>query len=215
MQALIILGAGPHAQEMAEMVEQINRHAGAQVWNLLGFLVPETQLGLIGTRLGSGLSVLDTYAGLDDYPDASFALEYNCGAPEIGSDLLPRERVINLVAPGAFVASSSRMGAGCVIYPGCFVGHNAVLGDRVFALAGAIINHDDVLEDGVTVCSNASLAGAVHVEASCYLGQACTIRQGLRIGAGSVIGMGAVVVKDVRPGSVMVGNPARRIEERE
>jgi sugar O-acyltransferase (sialic acid O-acetyltransferase NeuD family) len=215
MQKLIILGAGPHAQEMAEIVGQINRQAaGAPVWNLLGFLVPETQLSLVGQPMGSGLRVLDTYAGLGDDPDASFALEYNCAAPEIGSHLLPRERVVSLVAPGAFVASTSKMGTGCVIYPGCFVGHNAVLGDRVFALAGAVINHDDVLEDGVTVCSNASLAGSVHVEADCYLGQACTIRQCLRIGQGSVIGMGAVVVKDVRAGSVMVGNPARRMEKK-
>jgi sugar O-acyltransferase (sialic acid O-acetyltransferase NeuD family) len=214
MQALIILGAGPHAQEMAEMVEQINRHAGAQVWNLLGFLVPETQLGLIGTRLGSGLSVLDTYAGLDDYPDASFALEYNCGAPEIGSDLLPRERVINLVAPGAFVSTTAHLGTGCVIYPGCFVGHNARLGDRVFALAGAAINHDCVLEDDVTLCSHASLAGFVHIGAGTYLGQACTVRQYLHIGQDSLVGMGAVVVSNVPANSIVVGNPARKLRGR-
>ena len=209
MQDLIILGAGPHAMEMAEMAAQI-----AGRWNVLGFLVPETQLELVGERMSGGLPVLDTYAGLGDYPGAAFALEYNCGAPEIGSDPLPRKRVINLVAPGAFVAGTSRMGAGCVIYPGCFVGHNAVLGDRVFALAGAVINHDTVLEDDVTVCSNATLAGFVHVEAGCYLGQASTIRQGLRIGTGSLIGMGAVVVGDVPANSVMVGNPARRLRDR-
>jgi sugar O-acyltransferase (sialic acid O-acetyltransferase NeuD family) len=214
MQALIILGAGPHAQEMAEIVGQINGHAGTPVWNLLGFLVPETQVNLVGERLGSALPVLDTYAGLGNYRDVSFALEYNCAAPEIGSDLLPRERVTNLIAPSAFVAGTSKLGAGCVIYPGCFVGHNAVLGDRVFALAGAIINHDDVLEDGVTVCSNASLAGFVHIEADTYLGQACAVRQYLRIGQGSVVGMGAVVVSNVPANSIMVGNPARKLRDR-
>ena len=214
MEPLIILGAGPHAQEMAEIVGQINERAGSPVWTLLGFLVPETQLNLVGQRMGSGLPVLDTYAGLSNYRDASFALEYNCAAPEIGSDLLPRERVINLIAPGAFVAGNSKLGAGCVIYPGCFVGHNAVLGDRVFALAGAIINHDDVLEDRVTVCSNASLAGFVHIEADTYLGQACTVRQYLRIGQGSLVGMGAVVVGNVPANSIMVGNPARKLRDR-
>jgi sugar O-acyltransferase (sialic acid O-acetyltransferase NeuD family) len=209
VQELIILGAGPHAMEMAEIAGQ-----SAGRWTVRGFLVPETQLELVGQPVAHGLTVLDTYAGLGDYPNAVFALEYNCGAPEIGSDQLPRDRVITLVAPTAFVAATSRIGAGCVIYPGCFVGHNAVLGDRVFALAGAVINHDDVLEDDVTVCSNASLAGFVHVEAGSYLGQACTIRQYLRIGAGSLIGMGAVVVSNVPPHAVMVGNPARRLRDR-
>lgn len=63
------------------------------------------------------------------------------------------------------------------------------------------------------MCSKVTLAGVVHVEADCYLGQSCTIRQHLRIGKKSLIGMGAVVVKDVPPNSVMVGNPARRIRD--
>lgn len=217
MPQLIILGAGPHAQEMAHFAMLPGADiraagapgAGAGGWSLLGFLVPETEVGLVGERMGSGHRALDTYTAIDAYPDAAFAVEYGCGAPP-----LPPERLASLIAPTAFVAAPARIGAGCVIYPGCFVGHNAVLGERVFALAGAVVNHDNVLEDDVTVCSGTTLAGHVHVEAGCYLGQACTIRQYLRIGQGSLIGMGAVVLADVAPNSVMVGNPARRLRAR-
>jgi sugar O-acyltransferase (sialic acid O-acetyltransferase NeuD family) len=138
-----------------------------------------------------------------------FVPEYGCGAPDF-----PRERMISLIAPTAFVAGTAQIGAGCVIYPGCFVGHNAVLGSRVFCLSNCVINHDDCLEDNVTVCSGASLAGLVHVEGDCYLGQGCTIRQELRIGRGSLIGMGSVVIRDVPPNSVVVGNPGRRLRDR-
>jgi sugar O-acyltransferase (sialic acid O-acetyltransferase NeuD family) len=207
MRELIILGAGPHAQEMAAIVAQIN--ALVPTWDMLGFLVPEGQADTVGAHLSCGHSVLGTYADLSSYTHAHVALEYGAEAPD-----LPWTRVVSLVAPTAFVAPTARIGVGCVIYPGSFVGHNAVLGDRVFVLSGAVINHDDVLEDGVTVCSNASLAGFVRVEAGSYLGQACTIRQYLRIGRGSLIGMGAVVVEDVAPNSVMAGNPARRLRDR-
>lgn len=206
MKDLIILGTGPHAREMADIVEQINR--AEPTWSLLGFLIPDSQDGLVGEKL-NGLPVLDTFAAVDRFPNASLVPEYNCGFPGF-----PRERMISLVAPGAFVASTARMGKGCVIYPNCFVGHDAKLGDRVFVLSGSIINHDDCLEDDVTLGSNASLAGFVHVEAGSYLGQACTIRQELRIGRGSLIGMGSVVIADVPPGSVMIGNPARRLKKR-
>jgi len=36
----------------------------------------------------------------------------------------------------------------------------------------------------------------------------------VRIGRGSLIGMGAVVVKDVVPDSVIIGNPGRKLRDR-
>ena len=206
MQDLIILGAGPHAQEMADIVAQINRVQ--PTWNLLGSIVSPRQADLVGQTIDN-LVILGTETAIGQYPQACFAAEY--GSDSSGC---PRERLISLIAHSAFVARTAVIGAGCVIYPNCFVGHNARLGDRVFVLSGSIINHDNVLEDNVSVTSHVSLAGYVHVETGCYLGQACTVRQYLRIGRDSLIGMGSVVLADVPPNSVMVGNPARKLRDR-
>jgi sugar O-acyltransferase (sialic acid O-acetyltransferase NeuD family) len=207
MKALLILGAGPHAAEMAMFVEEINRQK--PTWNLLGYLVPQAQFSRMGQVLAD-YPTLGTYAQIGDYPDASFVPEYGSNPPES-----VRERMISLVAPGATVVRTARLGVGCVVYPGCFVGHNAILGDRVFVLSGSVINHDDHLEDRVTLCSGVILAGLVHVGQGAYLGQGCMVRQFLRVGHDSFIGMGAVVVKDVSPSSVMVGNPARKLRDRD
>ena len=206
MQDLIILGAGPHAQEMADIVAQINRVQ--PTWNLLGSIVSPRQADLVGQTIDN-LVILATEAAIGQYPQACFAAEY--GSDSSGC---PRERLISLIAPSVFVARTAVIGAGCVIYPNCFVGHNARLGDRVFVLSSSTINHDNVLEDNVSVTSHVSLAGYVHVETGCYLGQACTVRQYLRIGRDSLIGMGSVVLADVPPNSVMVGNPARKLRDR-
>ena len=64
-----------------------------------------------------------------------------------------------------------------MIYPGCFIGLEVTIGDYMFCISGSVINHHDVLEDRVVVATGVSLAGSVHVEADCYLGQACTVRQ--------------------------------------
>jgi acyl-[acyl carrier protein]--UDP-N-acetylglucosamine O-acyltransferase len=219
MSPLIILGAGPHAYEMADIVRQINDEResvngretvrAAPAWDLLGFLVPEAQAGRVGERSACGDVILGTYAELMRYPEARLVPEVNCGCPD-----LPRERLASLIAPGTFVAGTARIGSGSVIYPNCFVGHNAVLGERCFVLGGSVLNHDDRLEEEVVVCSGVTLAGFVHVGPGCYLGQACTIKQYVRVGRGSLIGMGAVVLRDVLPNSVMVGNPARRLGDR-
>ena len=183
---LVILGDGVHGREMVHIVERINRVT--PTWNLIGHL---------------GADAIHAHPTARLIADNEFPKDI----------VIPRDRIVSLIDPSAFVHPTARIGAGCVIYPNCFIGCGASLGERVFMLAGAVINHDDVLEDRVTVCTNVSLAGYVHVEADCYLGQACTVRQRLRIGRGSLLGMGCVVVSNVPPESVMVGNPARLLRK--
>ena len=197
---LLILGRGPHSAEMAEIVERIN-HA-APTWNLLGFVSPDGKGA--GTER-SGYPVLGGPEMLDAYPSACVVADNEWPrTPE-----LPEDRLVSLIDPSAFVSRTATIGAGTVLYPHCFVGLNARIGKRIFAISGCIINHDDVLEDYVVLASGVTLAGSVHVEQGCYLGQSATVRQYLRIGAGSTLGMGAVIIRNVPPGSVMVGNPAR------
>jgi carbonic anhydrase/acetyltransferase-like protein (isoleucine patch superfamily) len=204
---LIILGTGVHGLEMAEIVRRIN--LVAPTWNLLGYMAAPPP-GAPGRNVHGGYPVLGTLDAIDDYPDALFVPDNEF--PH--DDLPPPDRLTSLIDPSVFVSPAARIDGGCVIYPNGFIGHNAKLGRRVFALAGCVINHDDVLDDRVVLCSNVSLAGHVHVEADCYLGQACTVRQYVRIGHGSLVGMGSIILRDVEPDSVMVGNPARRLRGR-
>jgi sugar O-acyltransferase (sialic acid O-acetyltransferase NeuD family) len=205
MRDLIILGAGVHAAEMAEIVARVN--AAEATWNLLGFLSPKAER--IGEML-NGYPILGSVDALTRYPEALFVPDN-----EFPRDLLPpRDRLVSLIDPSAFVSRTASIGAGSVIYPHCFIGLNARLGDLVFALSGCAINHDVVIGDHVVFASGVTLAGHVTVEDDCYLGQACAVRERLTIGRGSMIGMGSVVVDDVPPNSIMVGNPARRLRNR-
>ena len=201
MRDLLLLGLDVHNAEMAEIVERVN--AVRPTWNLLGYVSAD------GARVGevyNGYSIYDTSALTTHYPEACVVGNEYGWKSEV---LIPRERYVSLIDPSSWVSRSAQIGVGCVVFPNCYVGLRAVLGDYLFCLSGSIINHDDVLEERVVVTSGVRVAGNVHVEAHCYLGQACTIRECLRIGHHSLIGMGAVVVRDVPPHAVMVGNPAR------
>ncbi|MFJ6112185.1 DapH/DapD/GlmU-related protein [Dietzia maris] len=52
------------------------------------------------------------------------------------------------------------------------------------------------------------------VEEDAFIGGRVIVLPGVTIGRGATVGAGAVVAKDVAPGAVVVGNPAREIRRR-
>lgn len=111
--------------------------------------------------------------------------------------------------PRAILSMWASIGAGCAILPGAVVNAGAHLGVNVIVNSGAIVEHDCRIEDHVHVASGARLASTVHVKAGAHIGAGATVRQGLSIGERAVVGAGAVVVKNVEPGTVVTGVPAR------
>ena len=77
----------------------------------------------------------------------------------------------------------------------------------------AVIGHDVTVGDYSVISPNVTIGGNVNIGLGCYIGSGAIIRNGINIGDNSIIGMGAVVLKDVEPNSVMVGNPAKFIRE--
>jgi acetyltransferase-like isoleucine patch superfamily enzyme len=53
--------------------------------------------------------------------------------------------------------------------------------------------------------------GKIVIEDNCLIGERSSILPGVRIGKGSIIGMSSVVIRDVKPGSVVFGNPAIQV----
>ncbi|AFY55940.1 acetyltransferase (isoleucine patch superfamily) [Rivularia sp. PCC 7116] len=52
----------------------------------------------------------------------------------------------------------------------------------------------------------------IHIEDKCWIGTGVRILDGVTIGRGSVIGAGSVVTKNIPPGSIAVGVPAKVIK---
>lgn len=48
---------------------------------------------------------------------------------------------------------------------------------------------------------------------NCFIGARSIVLPGLKVGPGSIVAAGAVVTKDVPPGVIVAGNPARIIRE--
>jgi acetyltransferase-like isoleucine patch superfamily enzyme len=88
------------------------------------------------------------------------------------------------------------------------------IGARTKIDHGVLVGHDVQIGEDCTIAAHAVIAGHVTIEENCYLGIGCLVKQRVRIGKHAMIGAGAVVLHDVPPGLVVVGNPARVLRVR-
>ncbi|MGQ9706490.1 MAG: DapH/DapD/GlmU-related protein [bacterium] len=126
------------------------------------------------------------------------------------------------------IMSGAIIGENCVLGQNCFVGGNAIIGNNVHiqnnvSVYDRVIVEDDAFLGPSMVFTNDLTPRSAYpkkgkegwietvVERGASIGANATIVCGIRIGKHSFIGAGAVVVKDVKPHSVVVGNPARHI----
>jgi len=73
------------------------------------------------------------------------------------------------------------------------------------------IAHNCFIGEKTIITACAEISGSVTIGAQCWLAPNCSIMNKIKIGDNCFIGLGSVVLKDVPPGAVMAGNPAKVI----
>lgn len=101
------------------------------------------------------------------------------------------------------------IGNGVRLHTRVFVPEYSVLGDNCWLGPGVMVtNARYPRSEGV----KDRLIGA-HIEAGAIIGANSVLLPGVRIGARALVGAGSVVTKDVAPGMIVAGNPARVINQ--
>lgn len=124
-----------------------------------------------------------------------------------------------IIAENAVVMDRVAIGEGSILSPFVTIGSNVSIGKNFHANLYSYVEHDCIVGDFVTFAPSVKCNGNIVIEDHVYVGAGAVIKQGsparpLTIGRYSIIGMGAVVTKDIPPGVVVVGCPARVIEGR-
>ncbi len=114
----------------------------------------------------------------------------------------------------AFVAENAVLGEGTQVYANATICVEATIGKACIINTCASVDHECVIEDGATIGPGAVLAGLVTVGTNADIYAGAVILPRLTIGEDAIVGAGAVVLKDVPPGVVVVGNPARPINKK-
>jgi len=134
------------------------------------------------------------------------------------------------IGKGTRIWHFSHIMTGCIIGEGCNIGQNVVVSPQVVlgrnvkiqnnvSVYTGVICEDDVFLGPSMVFTNVINPRSAVVRKGSYattnvrkgasIGANSTIICGIEIGRFSFIGAGAVVTKDVKPYSLVIGNPAR------
>ncbi|MBM2822536.1 MAG: N-acetyltransferase [Thermoleophilia bacterium] len=117
------------------------------------------------------------------------------------------------VGPFVEIQRGVRIGARCKLQSHTFVCEGVTIEDDVFVGHGVVFVNDKypsaTTADGQLQKPGDWLLLETVVENGASLGSGAVVLGGVRIGAGAIVGAGAVVTRDVRPGAVVVGVPAR------
>jgi acetyltransferase EpsM len=135
---------------------------------------------------------------------------------KINSLNIPSSRYANLIHPTAIIPKGfCKIGNGVLIAPLAQLSTDTTLEDNCIMLANSFLGHDSTLRRFAHVASNAVVGANVDVGRGVHVGTNSTIIEKVKIGDFSLIGSGAVVLKDVEENSIVVGNPARLLRQKE
>lgn len=109
------------------------------------------------------------------------------------------------------LVNKTKVGRFTSIASGCFIGlweHDTEVSTHSFHLYESSGGFVKGLKNYKSDCIR------THVGSDVWVGANTVILKGCKIGDGAIIGAGSVVVKDVEPYAIVVGNPARELRKR-
>ena len=210
MKKIVLFGAGGLGREIASTIEAINRIE--KKYDFLGFIVEGKYYKP------------DSFA--DGYPilgDENWLLSHKdvyctCTIADVNAKKRIQEyfeeKGINfetIISPLAKVNHHSYIGSGCVIYPHVLISTNVKLGKGVLLNSYVTIGHDATIGDYSNVMPTTGISGNVHIGEQVNIGGHAFIVPKKKIGDKAVVAAGSIVFSNVKAGTTVLGNPAKRM----
>lgn len=213
MPRVLILGAGGHAQVVADILFRAEEVGGD--CQPMGFL--DNNPSIAGTVI-MGLPVLGEIGQLSEFEHDAVVIAMGDNivrASVFDSAQEGGERFVNAVHPDAVLAPDVRLGEGVVICARVAVNTGTEIGDNVILNTGCTVDHHTRIGAHAHVAPGGHLAGDVSVGEGALIGIGSAIIPDRSVGDWAVVGAGAAVVRDVPAYATAVGVPAAVIKRQE
>lgn len=211
MKHLIILGAGGFARDVYNFA--INSKGYNELFDVKGFL-------------DINLHSMD---GFEGYPpilgsENNYVINENdVFITAIGDNNLRKKIVdviiskggkfITLIHKTSILHTNAIIGDGCLIQPNSMIGADTKIGCHSYIQNGVTIGHDAVIGSFCRIDCNVVFIGGTSCEDYVTVHTNSVVNHKVSIGEGAVVGACSFVIRKVKPGTTVVGNPAKKLME--
>lgn len=215
MKRLVLYGAGGFGREAAYMVGVINYNFPGTYW-MLGFLVDKEYYQ--PNQVVDGFPVLGTEEWLLKNKDVKCicTIADNKARERIQTNLTEQGvQFETLIAPYLPIPPSAKIGKGCVLGGHVSISVGTQIGDGVFLNSSVNIGHDVVIGNYSSIMPNSDISGNCHIGERVMIGGHAYVTPHRKIGDDARIAAGSIVFNNVKAGTTVLGNPAKRMPELE
>jgi len=201
---LVCLGAVPEAIRIFKKIQKVDKNI-----ELVGFLDNNE------SKWGKKISDYPVFGGMAKIQELVKDGCLFCNL--VTSDGITRyETTLELIKHGAKLTNFIHpnvdlelvnMGIGNYIQENVILQANVSIGNNSSIHFGTLVGHETNIGNSVFIAHGCNISGAVNIEDGVFVGTGVTITPRVKIGKWSIIGAGSVILKDVPPYSVVVGNP--------
>lgn len=217
MKKLVIFG-GSGIGMIAASIAEINR-SHSVIGFLNDFIKPGDKIGKY--RKFPVIGNTEHYRNLLDDEDIEFFIAYvgMKNEKEIYEKLMrfdiPDNKWATLIHPTAVIPEKyCSVGKGALIGPLAQLSPDVTLMDHTIVLGNAFIGHDSTLDVFAHVATNGVVGANVSIGKAVHIGSNATLREKITIGDFSLVGSGSVILDDVPPNSIVIGNPGRLLRSK-
>ena len=215
LKKIVLIGAGGFGREVASIIEVLN--SIRKQYELLGFLDD-------GPQYHEGM-IINNYPWLGK---RDWILEHKdevvctctVGNPHVKAKI-QRElteqgvKFETIIAFGGYIGPFTEIGEGCVFYGGVTISTNCKVGDGVLMNQMVNIGHDTVIGDYTTIMPTTGISGECTIGREVNIGGHAFIIPKRKVGDNATIAAGSIVFSNVKAGTTVLGNPAKRMRELE
>lgn len=117
----------------------------------------------------------------------------------------------NIIHPTVSIGNNTKIGEGVIIAFGTQIDSDVTIGNFCNIQANAIIGHDTIIGNWCMIDCFAFTGGFVRIGSRVTLHTRATIIPKLEVGDNAIINACSLCIRKVKPGSVMLGNPAKEL----